>query len=79
MFDDAGSSSTITDMSWPLTMWRNVLPRAITVYWFQSFSLTSLPSACRSPMVAISRFGPMPLASTTCPRNAMIRIGVFSE
>ena len=37
--DDAGSSSTITAISWPLTMWRNVPPRAITVYWFQSFML----------------------------------------
>ena len=60
-------------------MCMNVPPRAMTTYWFQSFILTTLPSAARSPIVPISVLLRAPKPSTTCPRHARIRIGVFSE
>src|SRR5438105_4573611 len=34
-------------------MWTNVPPRAMTTYWFQSFILTTVPSAVRSAIVPV--------------------------
>ena len=69
----------MTAINCPFTMWMNVPPRAMTVYWFQSFILTRPPSACRSPILPISRLLARPAPSTTWPRHARMRMGVFSE
>src|ERR1017187_1860939 len=40
LFDEAGSSSISTAITWPLRIWIIVPPRATISYWFQSLILT---------------------------------------
>src|ERR1022692_3756268 len=50
LFDDAGSSSMYTAMSWPLMTWMNVPPRAI-VWLFDDAGSSSMYTAMSWPLM----------------------------
>jgi hypothetical protein len=78
LLDDDGSSSIIAAINciWPS---RVAARRPFRMWRFQSFIRTRVPSASRWPIVPINFLLAAPKPSTTCPRQARMRIGGFSE